>query len=484
MKERTIMSKTKIVCTIGPSSESPEMLRKLIQAGMNVARLNLAHGELEEHAERIRHIREAAKELNQYVAVLLDIKGPEIRIGKIASDYVELIPGEAVVLTTQEVLGTKERIQVTYKQLPQDVKPGSSILIDDGLIRLEVIKAEGTEITCLIKNGGKLKQRKGVNVPGIKTSLPGVTEKDIRHIKFGIEQNIDIIAQSFVRKAEDILEIKHILSKHKASHIQVIAKIENDEGLENLDAILSVADGLMVARGDLGVDLPVEDVPLVQKEMIKKSNLAGKPVITATHMLESMQMNPRPTRAEASDVANAVLDGTDSLMLSGESAAGKYPLESVEVMARIAARAESVLGSYGRCNSKVNEAATTVTGAIGESVVRTTLALCAKAILALTESGFTARMIAKHKPTAPVIAISTKESVLHALSLTWGVIPLLRDESASSTDAAVAAAVELARSAGYVQNGDLVIITAGVPAGCTGTTNLLRVHRVGEEDFE
>lgn len=478
------MSKTKIVCTIGPSSESPEMLRKLIQAGMNVARLNLAHGELEEHAERIRHIREAAKELNQYVAVLLDIKGPEIRIGKIASDYVELIPGEAVVLTTQEVLGTKERIQVTYKQLPQDVKPGSSILIDDGLIRLEVIKAEGTEITCLIKNGGKLKQRKGVNVPGIKTSLPGVTEKDIRHIKFGIEQNIDIIAQSFVRKAEDILEIKHILSKHKASHIQVIAKIENDEGLENLDAILSVADGLMVARGDLGVDLPVEDVPLVQKEMIKKSNLAGKPVITATHMLESMQMNPRPTRAEASDVANAVLDGTDSLMLSGESAAGKYPLESVEVMARIAARAESVLGSYGRCNSKVNEAATTVTGAIGESVVRTTLALCAKAILALTESGFTARMIAKHKPTAPVIAISTKESVLHALSLTWGVIPLLRDESASSTDAAVAAAVELARSAGYVQNGDLVIITAGVPAGCTGTTNLLRVHRVGEEDFE
>ncbi|KAI7255297.1 hypothetical protein KC345_g11156, partial [Hortaea werneckii] len=280
------MSKTKIVCTIGPSSDSPEMLRKLIHAGMNVARLNFAHGELDEHAERIRRIREAAKELNQYVAVLLDIKGPEIRIGKMASDYAELVPGEAVVLTTEEVLGTKDRIQVTYKQLPQDVKPGSIILIDDGLVRLEVVKAEGTEITCLIKNGGKLKQRKGVNVPGIKTSLPGVTEKDVRHIKFGIEQNIDIIAQSFVRKAEDILEIKHILSKHNAGHIQVIAKIENDEGVENLDAILSVADGLMVARGDLGVDLPVEDVPLVQKDMIKKCNLAGKPVITATHMLE------------------------------------------------------------------------------------------------------------------------------------------------------------------------------------------------------
>lgn len=474
------MRKTKIVCTIGPSSESPEMLRKLIQAGMNVARLNFAHGELDEHAERIRRIREAAKELNQYVAVLLDIKGPEIRIGKMASDYAELVPGESVVLTTEEVLGTKDRIHVTYKQLPQDVKPGSIILIDDGLVRLEVVKAEGTEITCLITNGGMLKQRKGVNVPGIKTSLPGVTEKDIRHIKFGIEQNIDIIAQSFVRKAEDILEIKQILSEHNAGHIQVIAKIENDEGVENLDAILSVADGLMVARGDLGVDLPVEDVPLVQKDMIKKCNLAGKPVITATHMLESMQMNPRPTRAEAGDVANAIFDGTDSVMLSGESAAGKYPLESVETMARIAVRAESVLGNYGRCSCNGDEAATDVTGAIGEAVARTAHMLSAKAIIAMTESGFTARTIAKHKPAVPVIAVSTKKSVLYALSLTWGVTPLLRSESASSTDAAVAAAVELAKLAGYIQDGDLVVITAGVPAGRTGTTNLLRVHKVGE----
>lgn len=475
------MSKTKIVCTIGPSSESPEMLRKLIQAGMNVARLNFAHGELDEHAERIRRIREAAKELNRYVAVMLDIKGPEIRIGKMAEDYAELVPGETVVLTTEEVLGTKDRIHVTYKQLPQDVKPGSIILIDDGLVRLEVVKAEGTEITCLIKNGGKLKPRKGVNVPGVKTSLPGVTEKDVRHIKFGIEQNIDIIAQSFVRKAEDILEIKHILSEHKADHIQVIAKIENDEGVENLDAILSVADGLMVARGDLGVDLPVEEVPLVQKEMIKKCNLAGKPVITATHMLESMQMNPRPTRAEAGDVANAIFDGTDCVMLSGESAAGKYPLESVETMARIAARAESAMGRYSHCSCKGDGApAIDITGAIGEAVARAALELSAKAILALTESGFTARMIAKHKPAAPVIAVSTKESVLYALSMTWGVTPLLRSESATNTDAAVAAAVELAKSAGYVQDGDLVVITAGVPAGCAGTTNLLRVHRVGE----
>jgi pyruvate kinase len=314
----------------------------------------------------------------------------------------------------------------------------------------------------------------------VKTSLPGVTEKDVRHIKFGVEQKIDIIAQSFVRKAEDILEIKHILDEHGASHIQVIAKIENDEGVENLDAILSVADGLMVARGDLGVDLPVEDVPLVQKDMIHKCNLAGKPVITATHMLESMQMNPRPTRAEAGDVANAIFDGTDAVMLSGESAAGKYPLESVETMARIAVRAESALGRYGHCGCQDNQIPTDVTGAIGLAVANTALELGAKAILALTESGFTARMIAKHKPQAPVIAVSPSANVLHALALTWGVTPLHRTAPAVSTDEAVASAVELARAAGHIQDGDLVVITAGVPAGSTGTTNLLRVHRVGE----
>lgn len=474
------MRKTKIVCTIGPSSESPEMLRKLITAGMNVARLNFAHGELDEHAERIRRIREAAKEMNAYVAVLLDIKGPEIRVGKLQTDYVELVPGETVTLTTEEILGTKDRIQVTYKQLPQDVQPGSIILIDDGLIRLEVEKAEGTEILCRIRNGGRLKPRKGINVPGVKTSLPGVTEKDVRHIKFGIENNIDIIAQSFVRKAEDILEIKHILNEHKAGHIQVIAKIENDEGVENLDAILSVADGLMVARGDLGVDLPVEEVPIVQKDMIHRCNLSGKPVITATHMLESMQMNPRPTRAEAGDVANAIFDGTDAVMLSGESAAGKYPLESVETMARIAARAESVLDKYGRCSCQGDDIPVDVTGAIGQAVADTALELGAKAILALTESGFTARMIAKHRPAAPIISVSTKPSVLYALSLTWGVTPLLREQGGDGTDEAVAAAVQQAKAAGLVADGDLVVITAGVPAGRTGTTNLLRVHQVGE----
>lgn len=473
------MRKTKIVCTIGPSSESPEMLRKLIGAGMNVARLNFAHGELEEHAERIRSIREAAAELGAYVAVLLDIKGPEIRIGKLEGDFVELKPGNTVTLTTEVIAGTAERITVSYQQLPQDVRPGSIILIDDGLIRLEVEKAAGTEITCRVVNGGRLKPRKGVNVPGVHTSLPGVTEKDVKHILFGIEQRIDIIAQSFVRKAEDILEIKEILEKHDASHIQVIAKIENDEGVENLDAILQVADGLMVARGDLGVDLPVEDVPLVQKDMIRKCNLAGKPVITATHMLESMQVNPRPTRAEAGDVANAIFDGTDAVMLSGESAAGKYPLESVETMARIAVRAESALEKYGRYAFQAEPQATDVTGAISQAVARSALELSAKAVLALTESGFTPRMIAKHRPQVPVIAISSNENVLHALALSWGVLPV-KSEAATDTDDAVTQAVNLAVSQGWVAEGDLVVITAGIPSGRSGATNLLRVHRVGE----
>ncbi|WP_438432137.1 pyruvate kinase [Gorillibacterium sp. sgz500922] len=474
------MRKTKIVCTIGPSSESPEMLRKLIRAGMNVARLNFAHGEPEEHSARIRAIREAAAAENQYVAVLIDTKGPEIRIGKMEDAFVELEAGETVTLTTEEVLGTKDRIHVTYKQLPQDVKPGSIILIDDGLVRLEVEQAEGTEVVCRIRNGGRLKPRKGVNVPGVKTSLPGVTEKDIRHIRFGVEQQVDMIAHSFVRKAEDILEIRHILDELGAGHIQVIAKIENDEGVENLDAILSVASGIMVARGDLGVDLPVEDVPLVQKDMIRRCNLAGKPVITATHMLESMQQNPRPTRAEAGDVANAVFDGTDAVMLSGETAAGKYPLESVETMARIAGKAESVLDSYSWLVLQAARKTQDVTGAIGQAVAQAAMELNAKAILALTESGFTARMIAKHRPQAPVIAVSSKPSVLHGLTMSWGVIPLLRSTDVADSDAAVVSAVELAKAGGYVQDGDLVVITAGVPAGASGTTNLLRIHRVGD----
>src|SRR5690606_17299278 len=303
------MRKTKIVCTIGPSSEAPEMLRKLIAAGMNVARLNFSHGDFEEHGSRIRNIRKVAAELNKTVAILLDTKGPEIRIGKLKEEPIELIQDEKIILTTEEILGDLQRISVTYDRLPEDVQVGSTILLDDGLIGLRVTDVRGNDIECLIVNGGTLKSKKGVNVPGVRISLPGITEKDAADIRFGIEQGVDFIAASFVRKASDVLEIRELLEKHNATSIQIISKIENQEGVDNLDEILEVSDGLMVARGDLGVEIPAEEVPIVQKRMIKKCNHAGKPVITATQMLDSMQRNPRPTRAEASDVANAIVDG-------------------------------------------------------------------------------------------------------------------------------------------------------------------------------
>lgn len=337
------MRKTKIVCTIGPSSESLENVKKLILAGMNVARLNFSHGDFEEHGNRIKNIRQACKELNKNVAILLDTKGPEIRTGKLEVEPIELVQDEYITLTTEEILGNKDRISITYQDLPSDVEPGSTILIDDGLIGLTVIEVSGSEIKCRIVNGGTIKSKKGVNVPGVNISLPGITEKDANDITFGIEQDVDFIAASFVRKASDVLEIRELLAKHNASHIQIISKIENQQGVDNLDEILEASDGLMVARGDLGVEIPAEEVPLAQKLMITKCNVAGKPVITATQMLDSMQRNPRPTRAEASDVANAIFDGTDAIMLSGETAAGKYPVESVLTMSRIAEKAESAL---------------------------------------------------------------------------------------------------------------------------------------------
>src|SRR5690606_29765085 len=317
------MRKTKIVCTIGPSSESFENTKKLINAGMNVARLNFSHGDFEEHGNRIKNIRAANQELGTSVAILLDTKGPEIRLGKLNEEPIELAQGDAITLTTEDIIGDRNRVPVTYKNLPNDLSVGSTVLIDDGLIGLKVEGIEGTEVHCRIVNSGPIKGKKGVNVPGVKISLPGITEKDRNDIIFGIEQGIDFIAASFVRKASDVLEIRELLEQHNAGHIQIISKIENQEGVDNLDEILEVSDGLMVARGDLGVEIPAEEVPLVQKMMIKECNVAGKPVITATQMLDSMQRNPRPTRAEASDVANAIFDGTDAIMLSGETAAGK-----------------------------------------------------------------------------------------------------------------------------------------------------------------
>ncbi|WP_248930510.1 pyruvate kinase [Paenibacillus hamazuiensis] len=474
------MRKTKIVCTIGPVSESVDMFKKLIEAGMNVARLNFSHGDFEEHGNRIKNVRQACKELNKTVAILLDTKGPEIRTGKLKGDQkVELVQGNKIVLTTEEVEGDAERVSITYKELPRDVKIGSTILIDDGLIGLEVVDIRGGDIECLIKNGGLLGGKKGVNVPGVKINLPGITEKDANDIVFGIEQGVDFIAASFVRKAADVIEIREILERHNASHIQIISKIENQEGVDNLDEILEVSDGLMVARGDLGVEIPAEDVPIVQKAMIKKCNQVGKPVITATMMLDSMQRNPRPTRAEASDVANAIFDGTDAVMLSGETAAGKYPVESVQTMARIAERAESALDHREIFLRQSAAQQRTVTEAISQAVASSALDLNAKAILTATESGYTARMVSKYRPKSPIIAVTPNEQVMRRLCLIWGAIPV-KGEECKTTDELFEAAVDTAVKAGHVNLGDLIVITAGVPVGRSGTTNLIKVHHIGE----
>ena len=473
------MRKTKIVCTIGPSSESPEVLRKLVEAGMNVARLNFSHGDYEEHGRRIAAIRQVSEELGKTVAILLDTKGPEIRTGKLKEEPIELVQGETIVLTTEEILGDAKRVSITYPDLPKDVQVGSTILIDDGLIGLTVTNVTDTEIECRIVNGGTLKSRKGVNVPGVRISLPGITEKDAKDIEFGIRQGIDFIAASFVRKASDVLEIRELLEKHNATHIQIISKIENREGVDNLDEILEVSDGLMVARGDLGVEIPAEEVPLVQKRMIKKCNLAGKPVITATQMLDSMQRNPRPTRAEASDVANAIFDGTDAIMLSGETAAGKYPVESVQTMSRIAEKAESALEYREIFTRQSMVQQNSVTEVISQAVANSALDLNAKAILTTTESGYTARMVSKYRPKAPIIAVTPNKHVLRRMCLVWGVVPV-EGVHAKNTDEMFQIAIDRAIKAGLINFGDLVVITAGVPAGRSGTTNLIKIHHVGE----
>jgi pyruvate kinase len=473
------MRKTKIVCTIGPVSESKEMLKQLMLAGMNVARLNFSHGDFEEHGNRIKNIREVCKELNRTCAILLDTKGPEIRTGKLKEEPIDLVQDEKITLTTEEILGDKHRISVSYEGLPKDVDPGSTILIDDGLIGLRVLSVSGNEIECTIVNGGTIKSKKGVNVPGVKISLPGITEKDANDIRFGIEQGVDFIAASFVRKASDVLEIRELLEKHNAHHIQIISKIENQEGVDNLDEILEASDGLMVARGDLGVEIPAEEVPLAQKTMIQKCNVAGKPVITATQMLDSMQRNPRPTRAEASDVANAIFDGTDAIMLSGETAAGKYPRESVETMSRIAEKAESALPYREIFLKQSHLQQVTVTEAISQAVANSALDLDAKAIVTSTESGYTARMVSKYRPKAPIIAVTPKDEVLRRLSLTWGVLPV-KGENATSTDEMFSFAIDNAIKTDLLQSGDLIVITAGVPVGRSGTTNLIKIHHIGE----
>ncbi|MBB5172724.1 pyruvate kinase [Texcoconibacillus texcoconensis] len=473
------MRKTKIVCTIGPSSESEETLDSLIESGMNVARLNFSHGDYDEHRARIIAIRKAAKKAGKDIAILLDTKGPEIRTQTLEGGEAELEEGSEVVVSMEEVVGNKNKISVTYPGLIQDVQVGSKLLLDDGLIELEVTNIGEKELTTKVVNSGVLKNKKGVNVPGVSVNLPGITEKDANDIVFGIEEDVDFIAASFVRRASDVLEIKELLEKHGADHIQIIPKIENEEGVENIDEILEVSEGLMVARGDLGVEIPAEEVPLVQKQLIKMCNKYGKPVITATQMLDSMQWNPRPTRAEASDVANAIFDGTDAIMLSGETAAGDYPVESVQTMRDIAVRTESALKYKDILRKRSQESEHTITDAISQSVSHTALNLDADAILTATESGHTARMISKYRPQSKILAITSSERVSRALALMWGVHPQVGPK-ANSTDEMLANAVEESMKSGFVERGDVVIITAGVPVGEPGNTNLMKVHVVGE----
>ncbi|MDM5339368.1 pyruvate kinase [Fictibacillus enclensis] len=473
------MRKTKIVCTIGPASESVEKLTQLIDAGMNVARLNFSHGDFEEHGARIINIREAAGKLGKTVAILLDTKGPEIRTQTLEGGVAELQAGEELVISMEEVMGTNKKISVTYPGLVDDVHVGSKILLDDGLIELEVTKIGAKEITTKILNSGTLKNKKGVNVPNVSVKLPGITDKDARDIEFGIEQGIDFIAASFVRRATDVLEIREILEKHNAPSIQIIPKIENQEGVENIDEILAVSDGLMVARGDLGVEIPAEEVPLVQKMLIKKCNELGKPVITATQMLDSMQRNPRPTRAEASDVANAIFDGTDAIMLSGETAAGTYPVEAVQTMHKIANRAEASLEYRNILSQRSKESKTTITDAISQSVSFTALNLEADAIITATERGHTARMISKYRPKAPLVAVTSHDDVMRKLALVWGVYPV-KGKKAETTDEMFQIAIDSSIESNLVTHGSIVVITAGVPVGKTGSTNLLKVHVIGD----
>jgi pyruvate kinase len=476
-----MLRKTKIVCTIGPASESVEKLTQLIEAGMNVARLNFSHGDFEEHGQRIQNIREASKLTGKTVAILLDTKGPEIRTNNMVNGTIELKSGDNIIISMIEVEGTTEKFSITYPGLIDDVHVGSKILLDDGLIGLEVlhIDKEQNEIQTKILNSGTLKNKKGVNVPGVSVKLPGITEKDTNDIIFGIEQGVDFIAASFVRRASDVLEIRQLLEEKQATHIHIIPKIENQEGVDNIEEILEVSDGLMVARGDLGVEIPAEEVPLVQKMLIKKCNTQGKPVITATQMLDSMQRNPRPTRAEASDVANAIFDGTDAIMLSGETAAGIYPVEAVQTMHNIASRAEQALDHKEILSARSKNSEHNLTDAIGQSVAHTALNLDVNAIITPTESGHTARMISKYRTKAPIVAVTANDHVCRRLALVWGVYPQL-GRICSSTDEMLDSAVEDSLNSGLVKHGDLVVITAGVPVGEAGTTNMMKIHVVGD----
>lgn len=473
-----MLRKTKIVCTLGPSTDDENIIRQMMLAGMNVARFNFSHQTHETHKKRFDMIVKLREELDLPIATLLDTKGPEVRLGKIKNDKVQLTSGSKFILTTDDILGDETRVSISYKDLISDIAINNKILIDDGLITLKVIDFDDKDILCEVIDGGVISNNKGVNIPNVSLSMPYVSNQDREDIIFGIKNGFDFIAASFARCAQDIIDIRHVLEEHSCSNINIIAKIENSEGVENIDEILHVSDGIMVARGDMGVEIPFEEIPAIQKKLIKQAYDANKQVITATQMLESMINNPRPTRAETTDVANAIYDGTSAIMLSGETAAGKYPVQAIKTMVSIAKRTEEDIDYPKRFRALQLDDYPSVTNAISHASVTTSIDLGAAAIINVTKSGESARMISRYRPLAPIIACSPHEKVCRQLNMSWGVSPVLVEEK-TSTDDLLEHAVKSAEDKGLVKSGDLVVATAGIPLGISGTTNLLKVHTVG-----
>ena len=470
------MRKTKIICTLGPSTDKEGVLRDLIANGMNVARFNFSHGSHEEHLGRLEKLKALREELGKPVAALLDTKGPEIRLKDFKNGVENLVAGQTFTLTTRDVEGTNEICSITYKDLPMDVEPNGTIMLDDGLIKLQIQTVNDTDIVCTVLNSGKIKNKKGVNVPGVHLSMPYMSQRDKDDIIFGIQQGYDFIAASFVRTAQDVYDIRNLLNQYD-SNIRIIAKIENREGVNNIDSILAAADAVMVARGDLGVEIDFTELPGIQKTIIDRSFSFGKPIVTATQMLDSMIVNPRPTRAEISDVANAIYDGTSAIMLSGETAAGAYPVEALKTMSAIAERTENEV--HYRDNRLTDTTGQiSVSDATAHAACLTAKDVNASAIVTVSESGNTARLLSKYRPQQPIIACVMREQVQRQLSLSWGITPLMMS-LAHSTDELIEMSTALAKENGYLHNGELAVVTAGVPVGVSGTTNMIKIHMVG-----
>ena len=471
------MRKTKIICTLGPSTDKDGVLRELVANGMNVARFNFSHGSYEEHKGRLDNLKAIRAELGKPVAALLDTKGPEIRLKEFKNGVEMLEAGQTFTLTTREVEGTKEICSITYKDLPQDVHEGGTIMLDDGLIKLRITNVTDTDITCEVLNSGKIKTKKGVNVPGVHLSMPYLSQRDRDDIIFGVQQGFDFIAASFVRTAQDVYDIRNLLNEYD-SNIRIIAKIENREGVNNIDSILAAADAVMVARGDLGVEIDFTELPGIQKSVIDRSFSFGKPIVTATQMLDSMMVNPRPTRAEISDVANAIYDGTSAIMLSGETAAGAYPVEALKTMSAIAERTENEVHYRDNRLVDAGNGQISVSDATAHAACLTAKDVNASAIVTVSESGNTARLLSKYRPAQPIIACVMNEQVQRQLAISWGITPLMM-ALAHSTDELIEMSTSLAKENGYLHDGELAVVTAGVPVGVSGTTNMIKIHMIG-----